>query len=70
METIAKLVKDARIRAGLTQEQLSARTRVTQSAISRVETGREQPTLATLRRLTRALDVSAAEVVAALEGGA
>lgn len=44
-----------RKRRGLTQRQLSARTGVQQSEISRIEGGRANPTAATLAALTRAL---------------
>jgi transcriptional regulator with XRE-family HTH domain len=48
------LLKEARLRAGLTQEQLGRRVGRSQSAIARWETGRVQPSLETLRDLIRA----------------
>jgi transcriptional regulator with XRE-family HTH domain len=50
----ADLLKEARLRAGLTQEQLGRRVGRSQSAIARWETGRVQPSLETLRDLIRA----------------
>lgn len=44
-----------RKRRGLTQRQLSARTGIQQSEISRIEGGRANPTAATLATLARAL---------------
>jgi transcriptional regulator with XRE-family HTH domain len=44
-----------RKRRGLTQRQLSARTGIQQSEISRIEGGRANPTTATLAALARAL---------------
>jgi transcriptional regulator with XRE-family HTH domain len=44
-----------RKRRGLTQRQLSARTGIQQSEISRIEGGRANPTAATLAALARAL---------------
>ena len=42
---------DARTQAGLTQQQLSARTGIAQSDISKFENGNGNPSLKTLRRL-------------------
>lgn len=44
--------------AGLTQQGLAARAHVRQPLISRIETGREQPSLPTLRRLISACGYS------------
>lgn len=48
------LLKDARQKAGLTQSALALRAHVRQPLISRIETGKEQPSLPTLRRLVAA----------------
>jgi transcriptional regulator with XRE-family HTH domain len=45
----AGLVRSARGRAGLTQAQLAERMGTTQSAVSRLEGGRDEPRLPTLR---------------------
>jgi len=50
----SELIRDARLRAGLTQVQLAARAGVTQSVISTYENGRREPSLAALQRLIRA----------------
>jgi transcriptional regulator with XRE-family HTH domain len=50
----ADLLKEARLRAGLTQGQLAHRVGRSQSAIARWESGRVQPSLETLRDLVRA----------------
>ena len=47
----------ARRRAGLTQEELAKQIGSTQTAITRLETGRFLPAIRTLRRLSRALGV-------------
>jgi transcriptional regulator with XRE-family HTH domain len=47
----ADLIRDARIRAALTQVQLARRAGVTQSVISTYENGRREPSLAALQRL-------------------
>lgn len=50
-------IREARKRAGLTQEQLASRAGITQSHLSRLELGKYVPTLATLERLARALRI-------------
>jgi transcriptional regulator with XRE-family HTH domain len=45
------LVRAARARHGLTQEQLAARARTSQAAISRIERGVVSPTVETLAKL-------------------
>jgi ribosome-binding protein aMBF1 (putative translation factor) len=51
---VSDLIKLRRHR-GLTQKQLDTVTGIPQSEISRIESGRANPTLATLRTLVRAL---------------
>jgi transcriptional regulator with XRE-family HTH domain len=50
----ADLIRQARLRAGLTQEELGQAVGRSQSAIARWESGRVQPSLETLRELIRA----------------
>jgi transcriptional regulator with XRE-family HTH domain len=54
------LLRDARERHGLTQEQLAARARTSQAAISRIERGVVSPTVETLATL---LDLMSEELV-------
>lgn len=54
MTTSSRLLRDARTRTGLTQNELAARAGVTQSVISAYESGRRQPALETLERLVSA----------------
>lgn len=56
----AELIRDARVRAELTQVQLATRAGVTQSVISTYENGRREPSLAALQRLLHAAGFSAA----------
>jgi ribosome-binding protein aMBF1 (putative translation factor) len=51
---IAHAVIDARVHAGLTQEQLAQRMDTTQSVIARLESGRTHPSTQTLERLAAA----------------
>ena len=52
--TAAGVLKDARLRAGLTQSQLSKKASMTQSVISAYESGRRDPSLSTLNKLVAA----------------
>lgn len=49
------LLRDARRRHGVSQARLAARASTTQSAISRIESGRVSPTVETLRSLLHLL---------------
>ena len=51
---LARAVIDARVTAGLTQEQLAKRMDTTQSVIARLESGRTRPSTQTLERLATA----------------
>ena len=51
---LARALIDARARAGLTQKQLAARMKTTQSVIARLEGGRVYPSARTLERFARA----------------
>jgi transcriptional regulator with XRE-family HTH domain len=51
------ILQEARRRAGLTQRELAARAGTSQSAIARIERGRQLPSLETLQRLLRACDL-------------
>ena len=51
---IARAVINARVTAGLTQEQLAQRMDTTQSVIARLESGRTRPSTQTLERLANA----------------
>lgn len=48
-----RLLRDARLRHGLSQERLAIRAGTTQSAISRIEQERGSPTVRTLAELLR-----------------
>ncbi len=51
---LARAVIQARVTAGLTQEQLAQRMSTTQSVIARLESGRTRPSTQTLERLATA----------------
>jgi len=51
---LARAVIQARVTAGLTQEQLAQRMNTTQSVVARLESGRTMPSTHTLERLAAA----------------
>lgn len=51
---LARALIKARVKAGLTQEQLAERMDTTQSVIARLESGRNRPSTSTLQRLATA----------------
>lgn len=51
---IARELIAARVRAGLTQEEIAKRMRTTQSTIARLESGRTMPSMRTLTRYAEA----------------
>nr|WP_172135027.1 helix-turn-helix transcriptional regulator [Adlercreutzia sp. ZJ473] len=52
---IIRAVVNARESSGLTQKELAARCGMTQSALSRLETGGSSPTVKTLQQLAKGL---------------
>ena len=54
---IARLIRDARLKAGITQAELAERAKTSQTVIARLESGTDQrtPSLDLLERIARAL---------------
>jgi transcriptional regulator with XRE-family HTH domain len=50
-----ELIRDARIRSRLSQDELARRAGTSQAAISRIESGREEPTLDRLEQILAGL---------------
>lgn len=50
-DDIGELVKETRIELGITQQELSKRTGISQSSISRIENGSSIPNLVTLKKI-------------------
>jgi transcriptional regulator with XRE-family HTH domain len=63
MPPIDVTLKRLRKAAGLTQEQVARRARLSHGYYSRLEMGRHDPPLSTLRAIAKALGVSVAELV-------
>jgi transcriptional regulator with XRE-family HTH domain len=60
-------VKARRLELGLTQEQLANNTELHQRWISNVETGKRNPSYASIRRLAAGLALTASELIARAE---
>jgi len=62
-----ELLKELRVKKGLTQEQLATDCDLDRTYISLLERGERQPTLKTLFAIAEVLGVSASEIVRELE---
>jgi transcriptional regulator with XRE-family HTH domain len=63
-------IRKARVAAGLTQEKLAAKARVSREFVNYVERGKSEPTVAMFVRLCKAMGVHAPDVLErALRGG-
>lgn len=60
-------LRRVRLRAGLSQEQLALESGVQRNFISLIELGRNQPTIGTIVKLARALELKPSELVAEAE---
>jgi len=63
---MASAIRSLRLRRGLSQRQLASRLAVPRTYVSKIENQGAEPTLSSLKRLARALDVSLPEL---LSGG-
>ena len=61
---VAATIHSLRVRNGLSQRQLAGRMSVPRTYISKIENEKATPTLASLERLARALDVSVLDLLA------
>ena len=62
-----KVIRQLRKEAKLTQEQLGFEADLRRTFISLLELGQQQPTLTTIFKLAKALNVSASEIVHLIE---
>ena len=60
---IGKTLKDKRIRAGFTQQELADASGLTQTTIARIENDRTEPEVSTLRKLAKALDITISDLL-------
>lgn len=62
-----KVLREMRASAGLSQEALALESQVDRTFVSQIERGIRQPTLTTVCRLARALNVAPSALVARME---
>jgi transcriptional regulator with XRE-family HTH domain len=60
-------LKRLRLKAGLTQEEVAARAKVTREYVSMLETKKNSPTIEVFIRLCRAVKATPADVIATVE---
>ncbi len=60
-------LKNARRKAGLTQEQVAAQARISREYVSQLERNRQSPTVDMLMRVCRILKTSASQIIAKVE---
>ncbi len=60
---LGRTIRSVRTRRRLTQTALAAKAGVTREYLARIETGVQEPSLGTLRRIARALGVDAADLL-------
>ncbi|REE90612.1 DNA-binding XRE family transcriptional regulator [Paenibacillus taihuensis] len=61
------LLKQARLKAGMTQETLAFQAELDRTYISLLETGKRQPTLMTLFALSKALELRPSDIIKEIE---
>ena len=59
---LAKRLKEIRAEKGLSQEELAYRSEITLSQIARIETIKTNPTISTLFKIIRTLEISPSEL--------
>jgi len=62
LKKLAEKLKEVRKKQGFTQEELAYQSELTLSQIARIETMRINPTVSTMFRIARTLDVSVSEL--------
>ena len=67
LSVFGELLQKARLRAGITQEELAAKVRLTREYISLLEHGKRTPTIHVFIRLARALGVSPSKLIDQVE---
>ncbi len=62
LQLLAKRLKEIRAEKGISQEELAYRSETTLSQIARIETVRINPTVSTIFKIARALDIPPSEI--------
>lgn len=63
MPSLGEVIRLARLKSGMTQEELAAQLNTTKSAISKYELGKREPNLVQLSKIAVALDVTVSDLV-------
>lgn len=63
MSSLGEAIRLARLKSGMTQEELASRLNTTKSAISKYELGKREPNLAQLSKIANALSVTVSDLV-------
>lgn len=66
-KVLGDIIKNIRISCSLSQEELSNRTGLDRTYISLLETGKRNPTLVTIIKICKALDILPSELMLKLE---
>lgn len=66
-QAFGKVLREVRVEAGLTQEQLGLEAGVRRTFVSLLELGEQQPTLTTIIKLAEALNTTPSELIARVE---
>ena len=62
LKLLAKRLKEIRAEKGISQEELAYRSELTLSQIARIETTKTNPTISTLFKIIRTLEISPADL--------
>ncbi|EJG01085.1 helix-turn-helix transcriptional regulator [Flavobacterium sp. F52] len=62
LKLLARRLKEIRSEKGVSQEELAYRAEITLSQIARIETVKINPTVSTVFKIARALDISPSEI--------
>ncbi|WPE16078.1 helix-turn-helix transcriptional regulator [Candidatus Thioglobus autotrophicus] len=65
--SFSNVLKQERLATGLSQEKFAEKVGLSMHSISLLETGKQQPTLPTLNRIAKALDIKTSELLKLIE---
>jgi transcriptional regulator with XRE-family HTH domain len=65
--SFSNVLKQERLATGLSQEKFAEKVGLSMRSISLLETGKQQPTLPTLNRIAKALDIKTSELLKLIE---
>lgn len=66
-QAFGKVLREVRVEAGLTQEQLGLEAGVRRTFVSLLELGEQQPTLTTITKLAEALNMKPSALISRFE---